>query len=93
MPKIHVRLAQEPIRPREFVGVPCVRCGRTSYQKHHVTYQPEQVVRICRPCHTLITTINTVMARFLYGKLDNNTRKRIWDIFMTIRKDDWPLIG
>ncbi len=92
MPKIHVDV--KPYNGYSESCSPCIRCGRRlmSNQRHHITYNPEQLVNICVKCHGLITTINAVFAGVIGSRLSNDIRQKIWNVFLTIRNKDWPLI-
>jgi len=68
---------------------PCVRCGsQVNIQKHHIVYS-SPTVPVCFNCHKQVTLLNTVVARIFGGKLDDNMRLRIWEIFNDITQEYW----
>lgn len=57
----------------------CSKCRRKKRLiKHHITYTPSRVVRICPKCHGVITFINATAAIVLKRKLDNKDRVLLW---------------
>jgi hypothetical protein len=50
----------EVISRHKFGGAPCVvpGCGELPVERHHVTYDPPEIVPICRNHHDEITRIN-----------------------------------
>src|SRR5215469_4254072 len=70
----------------------CIKCeayGPTD--GHHVTYTPEQVVRLCRSCHELITALNFLWSQQV-GRLTNKERQRIWTVFLQLPLRDIQLM-
>lgn len=61
----------------------CIKCRKRKRTiRHHVTYKPELVVRICARCHTKITVVNTIAAVILGKKLSNELRLALWVWFL-----------
>lgn len=60
----------------------CVKCSASKAIRHHVTYEPELVARICPKCHTKITVVNTIAAVVLKKKLSNSIRVLLWAWFL-----------
>ena len=50
------------------------------WHKHHIVYNPEQIVRLCFPCHATITSLNTTRREQAKRPLTNKERLHIfWD--------------
>jgi len=64
----------------------CERCKKKFYrlERHHILYDPEVTVKICRKCHKEITERNTLAARSTipWHKLSNKERAYIWLMFV-----------
>ena len=63
----------------------CKRCGFRDClnERHHITYEPEKTAYLCRKCHALITSLNTIYTGVSKKKLISEERLLIWKIFMT----------
>ena len=60
----------------------CSICGSSGrLDRHHITYKPAKIARICRACHANITTVNSIAAVVLKRRLTNGTRIRLWNWF------------
>lgn len=72
------------MNPKPKTNLPtCVKCrNRKRTIRHHVTYKPELVVRLCPSCHTKITVVNTIAAVVLGKKLSNELRLVLWVWFL-----------
>jgi len=62
----------------------CVRCGSTQrpIDEHHVTYNPEKKVYLCRPCHIGITVINGIYAQYFMSRITNTERQSLFNKFL-----------
>ena len=61
----------------------CCKCGKTyTIQKHHVTYEPEKIVKLCKQCHSIITVINTIGSIATGTKKNSKVRLRLWEWFI-----------
>lgn len=62
----------------------CAKCGSiVKVQKHHVTYEPEQIEMLCLFHHSFVTSINTRKAKFDgMKKLTNEKRIEIHNFVM-----------
>jgi len=63
----------------------CKKCGsENKIHIHHITYEPEETIQLCKRCHKVITNINTLIAR-RYNEmkpLTNDQRLKLHDFFM-----------
>ena len=65
----------------------CCYCGSSKkIQRHHVTYEPKKIVKLCSNCHRLITVINTIGSIATKTKKDNAVRTRLWDWFIRTKR-------
>ncbi len=61
----------------------CVKCGSEGkLHRHHITYEPEKIVILCPHCHSIITSINTLYAKWSGVKLENFEREKLHLFFM-----------
>ena len=59
--------------------VKCEKCKKYKpCDRHHVTYNPDVIVKICRTCHKKITLVNTIAAVLTKKKMDNILRAVCW---------------
>jgi len=85
-------LGSEPIKhKRKKRGSNCCAvCGkRYSLERHHVTYDPPKIVKLCHVHHKKITELNTevvIMICSCRRKLTNKERLKIWDRFLKENK-------
>ena len=67
----------------------CVRCGysggRVPIESHHITYNPDNKVYLCKPCHVGITVINTWYAIIWGYRLRNDERVELHKWYMRIK--------
>lgn len=50
--------------------------------RHHITYNPDKLIWLCRTCHIRITHLNRREARALGRALDNEDRLMVFEDFM-----------
>lgn len=60
----------------------CVRCKELATEKHHVTYIPKVIRKLCNNCHKIITRMNTAYVAPQNSKLSNDQRLLVWRRFM-----------
>ena len=62
--------------------VRCIKCNNTAWEEHHITYNPSQIVRLCVPCHSLVTKYNTNLASRRGRKITDDERLAVFELFM-----------
>ena len=65
--------------------IKCEKCKKLNLcHKHHITYEPEVVARLCNKCHFIVTQINTRMVAYhrCTRKLTNEERMGLFQFFM-----------
>ena len=65
----------------------CTKCGCKGRERHHITYNPEEIALLCHKCHTDITHLNKMASRRVpkghpYRPLSNKQRRRIWKRYL-----------
>ena len=68
-----------------FIFMNCIKCSsKNNIHRHHVTYDPEVIVLLCKRCHKLITNINTLVAENYNERttLTNSQRERLQSFFL-----------
>jgi len=70
-----------PIKPK---FKKCFACGtkKGEWHKHHITYKPERIARLCLPCHSIITSLNTAKWEQIKRPLTNKERIYIFKDFV-----------
>ena len=65
----------------------CENCGkRRKLVCHHIVYKPPKIVRICKTCHSNITTVNSIAAVILRRALVNEDRFKLWKWFLSFKE-------
>ena len=86
---LYTRMPKHKRKKQEFPHTKkCIACGsKAKWHKHHITYTPEKTVRLCIPCHYIITSLNTERRNQLDRPLKNSERYFIFRQFMKDRTD------
>lgn len=81
-------LGAKPVKhKRKKRGANCCKvCGiRYSLERHHITYDPPKIVKLCHKHHKEITELNTdtvIIICQCRRKLTNKERIRVWERFL-----------
>jgi hypothetical protein len=61
----------------------CFKCGSTEHvEKHHILYNPDYLVPLCKKHHGMITFLNHIVAYKYNYRLDADARLHIYNSFM-----------
>ena len=71
----------------------CAKCGAKKdtwklLAKHHVLYNPDWTVKLCKSCHARITFLNHYYAVNLHRRLTSKERLVIWGKFTKEETDE-----